>query len=120
MKNSTQFLLTLFAWILFAVGGFTFLRLEMESAVPNRHYELPTVAAAPYKGTGDLNKISGEQVIGMIPPALEGEYILYIDGIAINEETDLTAVDLRGVPDAAYQLRVTRTDEMITEISATR
>lgn len=53
------------------------LRLEMESAVPNRHYELPTVAAAPYKGTGDLNKISGEQVIGMIPPALEGN-IFYI------------------------------------------
>lgn len=77
MKNSTQFLLTLFAWILFAVGGFTFLRLEMESAVPNRHYELPTVASAPYKGTGDLNKISGEQVIGMIPPALEGN-IFYI------------------------------------------
>lgn len=53
------------------------MRLEMESAVPNRHYELPAVAAAPYKGTGDLNKISGEQVIGMIPPALEGN-IFYI------------------------------------------
>jgi hypothetical protein len=121
MKTSTQFLLTLFAWILFAAGGFTFLRLEWEnSAVQLRQPEQPVVASAPYMGTGDLKKVSGEQVIGMIPGALEGDYILYIDGMVINEDTDLTAVDLRGVPGAAYQLKVSRTDEMIKEISATR
>ncbi|OKP84627.1 hypothetical protein A3844_19250 [Paenibacillus helianthi] len=120
MKTATQFLLTLFAWILFTIGGFTFLHLEGENIVKARQPEQPTVANALYKGTGDLKKVSGEQVIGMIPAALEGDYILHIDGIVINEETDLTAVDLRGVPGAAYQLRVTRTNEMITEISATR
>ncbi|MNH45046.1 hypothetical protein D3C79_1073840 [compost metagenome] len=56
----------------------------------------------------------------MIPAALEGDYILTIDGIVINEETDLDAVDLRGVPGVMYQLNVSRTGEMITEISATR
>lgn len=56
----------------------------------------------------------------MIPQALEGDYILVIDGIVFNEETDLDAVDLRGVPGVAYELRVTRTNEMVTEISAAR
>ncbi|MRN53047.1 hypothetical protein [Paenibacillus monticola] len=120
MRTSTQFLLTLFAWILFAIGGFTFLRLEGENAVQARQPVQPTVASAPYTGTGDLKKVNGEQVIGMIPSALEGDYILYIDGIVINMETDLTAVDLRGVPGGAYQLSITRTDEMITKIFATR
>lgn len=120
MKTSTQFLLTLFAWILFAIGGFTFLRLEWENSNQIRQPKQPVVASAPYVGTGDLKKVSGEQVIGMIPAALEGDYILKVDGIVINEKTDLTAVDLRGVPGVAYQLNVTRTDEMIKEISATR
>ncbi|MEK5033537.1 hypothetical protein MKY96_18940 [Paenibacillus sp. FSL R7-0302] len=121
MKNGIQFLLTLFAWILFAMGGFTFLRLEGEnSAAELRQPEQRTVASALYTGTGDLKRISGEQVLGMIPAALEGDYILYIDGMVINEATDLTAIDLRGVPGAAYQLEVTRTDEMIKQISATR
>ncbi|MEK3713926.1 hypothetical protein [Paenibacillus sp. FSL R7-0333] len=121
MKNGIQFLLTLFAWILFAVGGFTFLRLEGEnSAVELRQPEQRTVASALYTGTGDLKRINGEQVLGMIPAALEGDYILYIDGMVINEATDLTAIDLREVPGTAYRLEVTRTDEMIKQISATR
>lgn len=120
MKTATQFLLTLFAWILFTVGGFTFLRLEGDNTVQTSLPEQSTIAPALYTGTGDLKEVSGGQVIGMIPQALEGEYILVIDGIVFNEETDLDAVDLRGVPGTAYKLRVTRTDEMITEISATR
>lgn len=120
MKAATQFLLTLFAWFLFAAGGFTFLRLEGENSVQVRQPEQPTVAMAPYKGTGDLKKVNGAQVIGMIPPALDGEYVLYIDGLVIKEDTDLAAVDLRGVPSADYQLKVTRSDEMITAIYATR
>lgn len=67
MKNGIQFLLTLFAWILFAMGGFTFLRLEGEnSAAELRQPEQRTVASALYTGTGDLKRISGEQVLGMI------------------------------------------------------
>lgn len=120
MRTATQFLLTLFAWIMFVIGGFTFLRLEADSTVQASRPEQPTVALAPYTGTGDLKKVSGEQLIGMIPQALEGDYILVIDGIVFNEETDLDAVDLRGMPGAAYELRVTRTNEMVTEISAAR
>ncbi|WP_042203658.1 hypothetical protein [Paenibacillus camerounensis] len=120
MKTATQFLLTLFAWILFTIGGFTFLRLETGQPVQARGPEQATLTRALYTGTGDLKKVSGEQLIGMIPQALEGDYILVIDGIVFNEETDLDAVDLRGVPGVAYELRVTRNSEMITEISAAR
>ncbi|AIQ46203.1 hypothetical protein R70723_10125 [Paenibacillus sp. FSL R7-0273] len=120
MKTVTQFLLTLFAWILFTIGGFTFLRLETSHTVKARGPEQSTITQALYAGTGDLKKVSGAQLIGMIPQAIEGDYILVIDGIIFNEETDLDAVDLRGVPGGAYELRVTRNSEMITEISASR
>lgn len=118
MKTSNQFLLTLFAWIMFTVGGFSFLRLEGENSLQRRQPVQPAVSVAPYRGTGDLKVVNGTQVIGMIPSALEGDYILYIDGIRIDENTDLAAVELRGVPGLEYQLSVTRDSEMITVVNA--
>lgn len=50
MKTATQFLLTLFAWIMFVIGGFTFLRLEADSTVQASRPEPPTVALAPIQG----------------------------------------------------------------------
>jgi hypothetical protein len=120
MRNGTQFLLTLLAWAMFMIGGFSFLRFEGEQAPSARLAVQPTVATASYTGTKNLNRISGQQVIGMIQPALDGKYVLYIDGLRIDENTDLDTMDLRGVPDVNYQLSVTRSNERVTTIEAVR
>ncbi|WP_341281075.1 hypothetical protein [Paenibacillus sp. FSL H8-0537] len=120
MNTTRQFLFTLFAWILFMIGGFIFLKNESSQLeqLPILDSTTPYVSSALYKGTGNLNQISGDQVIGMVPFALNGEYTLSIDGIRVDADTDIEEIDLRGVSGLSYTLSVTRTNGKITAVRA--
>lgn len=120
MRSGTQFLLTLLAWVLFMVGGFSFLRFEGEHRPEVRAVVQPFLTTGLYTGVQNLNRVSGEQVLGMIPSALDGKYVLYVDGMRIDESTDLDALDLRRIPDASYQLSITRSNDKITQVQALR
>ncbi|GGA04891.1 hypothetical protein GCM10008018_58460 [Paenibacillus marchantiophytorum] len=108
MENLRSFLLTIFAWILFAVSGFIFLKHESIGTIHTGEAVSQQIAPAKYTGTADLTSIKGEQLIGMVPSALAGNFQLIIDGLSITDTTDITTVDLRGVPGLSYNIRITR------------
>lgn len=61
-----------------------------------------------YRGTENLAHVSGDQIVGMVTYALAGDFPLTIDGILINASTDISAIDLSGVPGLTYMLVVNR------------
>lgn len=80
---------------------------------------IPKVETAKYESTSDLTQMTGEQIIGLIPAALSGEYSLVLDGILIDNTTDIDMVDLRGVPRLTYKISLTRSEDNLTMITAT-
>ena len=118
MNAARSFMLTMFAWVLFMACAFPFLRHEWSPAsVPIAH-ETKDLTASLANPSHDLDQISGEQLIGMVPFALNGDYELYIDGIAIDQDTDISTIDLRNVPGLLYTLTVYRSQGHITAIQA--
>jgi len=130
MDSLRGLLLTLFAWILFGTAGLWFLSQELKLQVHTEGTTQEQVAAAPYEGTPtDLSRISGEQAVGLVPPAASGEYTLIlpdvINGtdIIIDRATDLWTIDLKDVPlpGVVYRMEVARsTQGEITEIRLTQ
>jgi hypothetical protein len=113
------FLFTLFAWILFAICGFTFLQNESIGSIDMKKPASQQVAPAKYTGTADLSILKGEQVIGMVPFALAGNFNLRIDTMLIDINTDITTIDLRGVPGLNYTIAITRDVNGIENVIAT-
>jgi hypothetical protein len=102
------FLLTIVAWVLFVVSGFIFIQKEINMKIDREEIKNPIVSNAIYNGTADLTKLKGEQLIGMIPFALDGEFTLFIDGIPIDSNTDISTINLRGVPGLLYTIYINR------------
>ncbi|MBW7475214.1 hypothetical protein K0T92_10685 [Paenibacillus oenotherae] len=119
MNSAGKFLLTLFAWMLFAWGGYSFLKNENLQNDYVQASEQKHISSSKYEGTADLNEMTGEQLIGMIPHALAGEYRLSIDYIGIDSSTDISSINLRGVVGLKYKISVNRTNGAITDIYAT-
>ncbi|WP_159887529.1 hypothetical protein [Paenibacillus puerhi] len=116
------FLQTLFAWVLFAMGAAWFLTSEQHFAAGTKDFSRPQLFAGPYEGTADLSRLTGVQVLGMIPYALNGEYDLAIEGIGtFDDSTDISAFDLRWVPSYTYRITVTRdADNKVKSVTANR
>lgn len=68
----------------------------------------PELFEGAYNQTADLNLMSGEQALGLVPFAKEGEFVLMLDGLLIDEKSDLTAIDFRGVLKETYTLDIAR------------
>lgn len=56
----------------------------------------------------DLSIVDGEEVVGMVPFAIRGEYTLVVDGIVIQEGSDLDYVTMSGVVSRKYKIDVVR------------
>jgi hypothetical protein len=105
LEIARTFLLTLFAWSLFAMGGAWLLTAEQQFETASRTYERPILFDAPYTGTADLTRLTGNQVLGLVPYALNGEFDLSIEGIGtFDSMTDISHYDLRWVPDRSYKI----------------
>lgn len=108
MSNLLKFLFTLVAWILFMVAGIPYLTTELTELVKPPESNYNEVTAAPYVGAADLTVQSGAQVIGLVPYALAGDFDLYIDRLPINQETDISTINLQGVTTLNYKVSITR------------
>ena len=66
----------------------------------------------------DLSFISGDQILGMIPYALNGEFNLIVDGITVAQGVDINNINFSGVAGKTY--RMTYTENVSTgEITIT-
>lgn len=101
------------------MGGLLFLKQEMNVSENQIVPQVSKVETSTYEGTPDLTQMTGEQVIGLIPAALSGEYSLILDGILIDNTTDIEMVDLRGVPKLTYKISLSRSGDNLTMITAT-
>ncbi|RUT39528.1 hypothetical protein EJP82_25960 [Paenibacillus anaericanus] len=109
MSNLLKFLFTLVAWILFMVAGIPYLTTELTELVKPPESISNEVIAAPYVGPADLTVQSGAQVIGLVPYALAGDFDLYIDEWPpINQETDISTFNLKGVTTLNYKVSIIR------------
>lgn len=108
METARSFLITLFVWMLFAAGSIMFLKNEQKMNTLAQTSDRPNVFEGAYTGTADLSRMSGEQLLGLALYAKGGEFVLSIDGIVIDRNTDLEAIDFQGVPGLEYELSMTR------------
>ncbi|TVY07320.1 hypothetical protein [Paenibacillus cremeus] len=106
--NIRLLLLLGFAWFLLAVAASSFFRSEAAAIVQKPSLNTTAVLENKYLGTTDLGQISGEQVLGMVPYALAGEFPLVVDGITINPNTNISSINFRGVSGLTYSLTVNR------------
>ncbi|MFC6333916.1 hypothetical protein ACFP56_14910 [Paenibacillus septentrionalis] len=119
MNSARQFMLTLFAWILFMVGAFTFLSNEWSPLENISNYSSKDIVEITSISERSLTEISGEQLIGMVPFALNGDYKLIIDNIVIDHTIDIASVNLRNVIGLTYTLTIYRDNNgIITSIKA--
>lgn len=68
----------------------------------------PLLFEGAYTGTVDLTQMAGEQVLGLVTYAKEGEFILTLDGLLISPSTSLDSIDFREVSNKTYTLTFTR------------
>lgn len=111
--------------IFVAIVIITTLSLYLRHEIKTQKDQLTTIHArnvttSPYQGTANLQTITGESLIGMVPHALEGEYELVIDGLLININTDITTINFRGVPKHMYKLDISRQSGAVQRITAIR
>jgi hypothetical protein len=64
----------------------------------------------------DLSVMSGDQILGMVPFALRGEYILMLDNIQISEGIDVENINFSGVAGNTYKITVNRVDSLEVEV----
>ncbi|OXM15549.1 hypothetical protein [Paenibacillus herberti] len=93
--------------------------MNVSSSIDTVKSKSSAAAEALYSPHPNLNELSGEQVIGMVPGALAGQYVLYIDGHRFDETTDPETVDLSRVPGLVYILTVSE-DGGLPEFSANK
>lgn len=121
MDIARSILVTVFVWILFAAGAAMYLAGEEQMTELSTDWSMPQLFEGAYTGTADLTRMSGEQALGLVTHAKEGEFVLTLDGLLIDSRTDLTSIDFRGVSQAMYTLTVTRdTAGKIISIIATQ
>ncbi|WP_128896798.1 hypothetical protein [Longirhabdus pacifica] len=120
MEAARNFLFLVFAWIVFLLGGFQFLQHEFSYAVQHQSEGNRDVVQQHHDRRSDLLEMSGQQVIGMVIYAQEGHYVLILDGISINDKTDIQNVNLRNVKDVTYQIEIVRDNNgMVSKVYAT-
>jgi|GEM_PF-1584553 len=119
MSAARQFMITLLAWILFMTGAFTFLHNEWTPLEKTSNYSSKDIVKTTSSSERSLSEISGEQLIGMVPFALNGDYKLIIDNIVIDHTIDIASVNLRNVVEQNYTLTIYRDNHgNITSIRA--
>lgn len=111
-------MLTIFAWFLFITAGFVFIKGELNLQDVSTQ-EAQYVSKANFDSTADLTMVEGSQIIGMVQAALNGNYALVVDRVWIDENTDISDVDLRGVVSNEYQITLYRQNGVISQVVAT-
>jgi hypothetical protein len=111
-------MLTIFAWFLFITAGFVFIKGELNLQDVSTQ-ETQYVSKANFDSTADLTMVDGSQIIGMVQAALNGNYALVLDRVWIDENTDISNVDLRGVVSNDYQITLYRQNGVISQVVAT-
>lgn len=109
MKRVANFISVLV--ILLIVFSFIFPSLQYRLKSINRSITARETIAVQAHGKvpkGTLDKTTGEDVLGMVLNALNGEYTLIVDGITIDQSTDMETVNVRGVVSRSYSLQVQR------------
>jgi hypothetical protein len=83
---------------------------EKLSFSKDRKAELSTQVVQRYdlEEVGDLSVVTGEDILGMILFAKEGEYLIVVDGILINQASDLNYLNLSGVVGKKYNMQIQR------------
>lgn len=115
---TSEFMLTIFAWFLFITAGFVFIKGELNLQDVSTQ-ETQYVSKANFDSTADLTMVDGSQIIGMVQAALNGNYALVLDRVWIDENTDISNVDLRGVVSNDYQITLYRQNGVISQVVAT-
>lgn len=115
--NVRAMLLMLFGLLLFVTIGADALKEEYNDYKERRtnlssHLEV----MYDYEELGDLSYISGNDLIGMVLYANEGEYTLVLDGVMIDENTDLNYLNVMGVFNKDYRMQVSR-DSITKEVT---
>lgn len=118
MENIRGFIPTIIAWLLLITIGYVFISSEMNRPVYSVIDTSTKITEANYDRTADLTELDGSQMIGMVQAALNGEYQLTIDGITIDSSTDISMIDLRGVPNHTYKITLYRQNGEIVSINA--
>lgn len=108
MRQMTSFGLTLLSLLLLvSIGVPTVIKLEKRLSTPTKlqshQYAIQEVGAGV---PSSLDLVSGDDVLGMVLPALDGEFVLILDGVRIEQDTDMDYVNLAGVVGAKYKLTV--------------
>ncbi|WP_166244091.1 hypothetical protein [Paenibacillus turpanensis] len=139
MDSVRSFLMTLFAWMLFAVSGFSFLSNELSAPVSTVQPKEDKVMPWRYEGLPDLSLISGEQALSLVSYALAGDFKLQVetstgyitveavtglsnvDFFKTNERaTEISKIDLSVIPGQSYKMSVYRDKGTITMIQLKR
>lgn len=105
MKKNADFIQYAVTLIILLLVGFPTIKLGIEGIARDR--EDFSVLVNQVQGqvrTGDLNKVSGEAILGMVLNALNGEYVIVVDGITIDENTNMDTVSLSGVIGRTYKI----------------
>jgi hypothetical protein len=123
MHISGKFIMWVFALILFTTYGINPLIIEHKSIAMTKkeitdQRDVVNKTTPIGYATQDLVVMTGKQIVGMVPYALAGEYILIVDGITINSTTDITTIDLRAVPPLNYRIGIYR-DPASQEVTVT-
>lgn len=80
---------------------------EMQGYSQARADLIPEVDFSPNSPVrGDVSVYTGEDILGMIIFALRGDYDLVVDGILIEEGSDLESVNFRGLKSQQYNVKV--------------
>ncbi|CAH1207718.1 hypothetical protein PAECIP111893_02763 [Paenibacillus plantiphilus] len=109
MEIARSFLVTVFVWILFATGSIMFLKGEQQMSALSSDWSRPKLFEGAYTGTADLSRMAGEQVLGLVTYAKEGEFVLNLDGLLIDSNTEMDSIDFSGVLNVAfYTLTIAR------------
>lgn len=119
MDEIRRLIFSIVCTVILIFGITMFLKNEANTEAHSYVPQPNEVQNAPYKGTTNLQLLTGSALIGMVPHALNGEYVLVIGGITINSNTDIESVDLRNVAHQDYSITVSRLNGATQSIIAT-
>lgn len=106
-KELSRFMALIFSVIVFVIVGMPVINEELKSLKNSIDTYNPLVEEVVNKaGSADLAYISGDSVVGMVPLALRGEYDLILDGILVQEGSDVENVNFSGVVGGDYKLTI--------------
>jgi hypothetical protein len=79
-------------------------RLGQTNEFIQEHRNVNKISTSLNYQVPDLTKISGSHIVGMAQKANAGEFVLVVDGMTIDNTTDLTTVNLAGAVGLQYDL----------------